>query len=94
MVKMAGRESDKFMLRLPDGLRDAIKAAAEHNSRSMNSEIVARLIESLERDFGDGREKALPSIEDIETFATLIQLQTAKLSELVAALEERKTKSD
>lgn len=38
-----GRESDKFMLRLPDGMRDRIKAAADANNRSMNSEIVATL---------------------------------------------------
>lgn len=38
-----GRESDKFMLRLPDGMRDRIKAAADGNNRSMNAEIVATL---------------------------------------------------
>ena len=38
-----GRESDKFMLRLPDGMRDRIKAAADANNRSMNAEIVATL---------------------------------------------------
>lgn len=37
------REHDKFMLRLPDGMRDALKASAEENKRSMNAEIVARL---------------------------------------------------
>ncbi len=37
--------SDKFMLRLPDGMRDRIKAAAEGNNRSMNAEIVATLEE-------------------------------------------------
>ena len=36
---------DRYMLRLPDGMRDRIKAAAEANSRSMNSEIVATLEE-------------------------------------------------
>lgn len=36
---------DKFMLRLPDGMRDRIKAAAEAANRSMNSEIVATLEE-------------------------------------------------
>lgn len=40
-----GRESDKFMLRLPDGMRDRIKAAADANNRSMNAEIVATLEE-------------------------------------------------
>lgn len=34
---------DRYMLRLPDGMRDRIKAAAEENNRSMNAEIVARL---------------------------------------------------
>ncbi len=33
---------------MPDGLRDKLKAAAETNSRSMNSEIVARLEASFE----------------------------------------------
>ncbi|WP_285295511.1 Arc family DNA-binding protein [Aureimonas altamirensis] len=36
-------ESDKFMLRLPNGMRDELKAAAAENGRSMNAEIVHRL---------------------------------------------------
>lgn len=39
----AGRDSDGFRLRLPDGLRDRIKAAAEAEGRSMNAEIVGAL---------------------------------------------------
>ena len=39
----AGRDSDGFRLRLPDGLRDRIRAAAEAEGRSMNAEIVAAL---------------------------------------------------
>ncbi|KSV72922.1 hypothetical protein N182_28760 [Sinorhizobium sp. GL2] len=31
------------MIRLPDGMRDGLKEAAERNGRSMNAEIVARL---------------------------------------------------
>lgn len=38
-------KQDQFMLRLPDGMRDRIKAAAEENNRSMNAEIVATLTE-------------------------------------------------
>jgi hypothetical protein len=37
------RDQDKFMLRLPDGMRDRIKADALVNDRSMNAEIIARL---------------------------------------------------
>lgn len=40
--------SDKFMLRLPDGMRAQIRVAAEENSRSMNAEIVARLRASFD----------------------------------------------
>lgn len=47
MTAPTGRDSDKFMLRLPDGMRDRIRDAAEANSRSMNAEIVARLEASL-----------------------------------------------
>lgn len=36
---------DRYMLRLPDGMRDRIKAAAEASNRSMNAEIVAALEE-------------------------------------------------
>ncbi|KZX95343.1 hypothetical protein A3720_21005 [Sulfitobacter sp. HI0021] len=35
------------MLRLPDGMRDRIKVAAERNGRSMNAEIVAVLDEKF-----------------------------------------------
>lgn len=35
------------MLRLPDGMRDRLKAAAAENNRSMNAEIVARLEETF-----------------------------------------------
>ncbi|MDX0581962.1 Arc family DNA-binding protein [Sinorhizobium medicae] len=38
---------DKYVLRLPDGLRDRIKAYAERNGRSMNAEI----IRVLEREY-------------------------------------------
>lgn len=37
------REQDKFMLRLPEGMRDRIRAKADQNGRSMNAEIVALL---------------------------------------------------
>lgn len=37
---MTEQTQDKYVLRLPDGLRDIIKASAEAEGRSMNSEIV------------------------------------------------------
>lgn len=43
MNAKAGRGSEQFMLRLPQGMRDRIKLFADRNSRSMNAEIVATL---------------------------------------------------
>lgn len=62
MDKNTGRESDKFMLRLPEGMRDALKSVAGDNGRSMNAEIVARLQDSL---FGSSKS----TIDDVAQFA-------------------------
>jgi hypothetical protein len=40
-------EQEKFVLRLPDGMRDRIAKAASASGRSMNAEIVHRMEESL-----------------------------------------------
>lgn len=50
MSKEPIQPQDKYVLRLPDGMRDRIKAAAEANSRSMNAEMVARLEQSFDVD--------------------------------------------
>lgn len=41
------REHDKFMLRLPDGMREHLKSEAASNKRSLNAEIVDRLEATL-----------------------------------------------
>lgn len=41
------REQDKFVLRLPDGLRPRIASVSQENHRSMNSEIIYRIERSL-----------------------------------------------
>ncbi|RYY67205.1 MAG: Arc family DNA-binding protein [Chitinophagaceae bacterium] len=42
------READKFVVRLPDGMRDQVAAAATADDRSMNSLIVKALREYLD----------------------------------------------
>jgi plasmid stability protein len=37
---MGVRDNDKFMVRLPDGMRDRIKDSAAKSGRSMNAELV------------------------------------------------------
>ena len=77
------REHDKFMLRLPDGMRDELKAESERNGRSMNSEIVARLEQTL----------LLPPIEISDDLAERIrnspaEFRTNRSRMLIEALEE------
>jgi len=43
MVKSPSQTQDKFIVRLPDGMREQIRAAAKANGRTMTAEIVARL---------------------------------------------------
>lgn len=50
MTTPPSKQLDQFVVRLPDGMRDRIKAAAEHNNRSMNAEIVMALEYWLEAD--------------------------------------------
>ncbi|HZJ95031.1 MAG TPA: Arc family DNA-binding protein [Thiopseudomonas sp.] len=49
-VAYSSRTADKFVVRLPEGMRDRIAEVARAQHRSMNSEIVARLESSLEHD--------------------------------------------
>lgn len=41
------RTADKFVVRLPDGMRERVAEVARANHRSMNSEIIDRLEQSL-----------------------------------------------
>lgn len=43
-MRIPSREDDKFLIRLPDGLRGRIKKKAKENLRSMNSEIIFQLM--------------------------------------------------
>lgn len=48
----SSRTADKFVVRLPDGMREQIGDVSRDNHRSMNSEIIARLQRSLKEDAG------------------------------------------
>jgi len=43
------KSSEKFLIRLPTGMRESISQAAKASRRSMNSEIISRLGDSLTR---------------------------------------------
>lgn len=48
MTKYPSQMQDKFNLRFPDGMRDAIADRAKNNGRSMNSEILQILQDALD----------------------------------------------
>ncbi len=73
MSRMDSRTADKFVVRLPDGLRNKIFDVAGENQRSMNGEIVYRLEQSLRDD------------QVIATQAELIKLLTRRVAELEPA---------
>lgn len=47
MVKEPVQPQDKYVVRMPDGLRDRIKRAADISGKSMNAEIVSALEEKF-----------------------------------------------
>ncbi|CAB5279547.1 Arc-like DNA binding domain protein [Burkholderia multivorans] len=62
--------ADKFVVRLPDGMRSQIAEAAKANNRSMNAEIVSRLADSFVQEqhvaqFGHPHTSAPPGINVI-----------------------------
>ena len=61
----SSRTADKFVVRLPDGMRERIADVARNHHRSMNSEIIARLEQSLiqEDSLGDELNLRLDSPE-------------------------------
>lgn len=48
-TRVVGREAPRYLLRLPIEVREALQKQANMNGRSVNSEIVHRLITSLDR---------------------------------------------
>jgi plasmid stability protein len=82
-VKIPGsRTADKFVVRLPDGMRQKIADVAKNYHRSMNSEIVSRLEQSLHSELLFGTEEA-PDDEGQERITTdLNQIESAIIQRL------------
>lgn len=90
MSKYPSQMQDKFNLRFPDGMRDAIAERAKANGRSMNSEIVQILQDALDQNstvskqldilgfiYGDKEIKELK--DNSSKFARYIDLRTNEL---------------
>lgn len=75
------RGAEQFPIRMPDGLRDRIKAAAKAKGRSMNTEIIMRLMASF-----DPEPSALDAAVATAIDAHVEARVTARLQEISAAL--------
>lgn len=49
-MSTSSRDADKFVVRLPDGMRERISEVSRTNHRSMNSEIIKRMERTLLED--------------------------------------------
>lgn len=86
MAKAPSDSADKFIIRLPPGMREQIAAAAKTNNRTMNAEVVLRLQASFDR-FPDSVERAIDKLEQEQ--AELRQ-QIEALSFVMEELREMK----
>lgn len=75
------RDLNKFLVRMPDGMRDRIAEEAKANNRSMNSEIVAR----LEASFPSARNALSATVDTNALITALID----EISELRAELKHQ-----
>ncbi|SFI30110.1 Arc-like DNA binding domain-containing protein [Pseudomonas argentinensis] len=89
----SSRTADKFVVRLPDGMRERIADVARQHHRSMNSEIIARLEQSmlqegaLDDELGirlDSPELSLHERELLQRFRQLSRRQQNALVSLIA----------
>jgi uncharacterized membrane protein YccC len=86
MPKPPSQIADKYIVRLPDGMRDRIAEAAKANNRSMNAEIVAR----LEASFGTPLSAASPDVlQHLLTLAEEIQALSRRMGESHDASKQR-----
>lgn len=89
----SSRTADKFVVCLPDGMRERIADVARNHHRSMNSEIIARLEQSmlqegaLDDDLSlrlDSPELSLHERELLQRFRQLSRRQQNALVALIA----------
>lgn len=77
MSKYPSQMQDKFNLRFPDGMRDAIAERAKANGRSMNSEIIQILQDALSNEAP--WESVFPNgVSDETTVGEMIKLVNEK----------------
>lgn len=77
---------EKFVIRLPNGLRDQIRQLSEQNRRSMNSEIIMVLESHIRQQFMDSIANANPDSD----FAPGQRKTEAELNRMLESLPAQK----
>lgn len=85
-----GRGAEQFTVRLPDGLRDRIKTAAEVNNRSMNAEIVFTLEEAYPAPLYNDPEQLIHLVDTLES----IQKEMDHCAESIRSANDTETVKD
>jgi plasmid stability protein len=93
-IKRAGRDSDQFMVRLPDGMRKRLAVVAERNGRSMNAEIVTALAMYFENEDAAPGSKGYRRSAEIETALKDLVDQMANQHGELVQLIKRTAKGD
>lgn len=78
---------EKFVIRLPNGLRDRIRQLSEQNRRSMNSEIIMVLESHIRQQFMQTMAEANPDNSD---FAPGQRKTEAELNKMLESLPAQK----
>lgn len=77
--------SDKYILRLPDGMRDYIAGMAARNGRTMNAEIISALARYIA---DDGAREATTA----EVLSQRIQVMSKQIDEIANLVKQRQKK--
>ncbi|HBM0862627.1 Arc family DNA-binding protein [Salmonella enterica] len=86
--KFPSQMQDKFTVRFPDGMRDAIAERAKGNGRSMNSEIVQMLEDALKAQIVAWDKPLPPSSSD-----EVVTMSMSQLNKIVSIAAEDTAKS-
>lgn len=85
MKEPLAKDQDKFVLSMPDGMRERIKETADRNNRSMNAEIVAVLEE---------HPGLIEDLERTKEFAIRLRESERRLMKTIADLSKSRAKSE
>ena len=81
---------DKYVLRLPDGLREELKEAAERHKRSLNAEIIARITEHENLwQFWASADAEMAKLEEVAQKAERLEAENERLQDDLRQLREK-----